>query len=314
MNIEVLMQRLKSTLLRQAKVFLALSFAALALLLYLTSLLSIATALSDTFVDIAIYLIYLLLVVIITLITYISYHLFDEEPLMAVNSYMPESDALEIENLLENKEEERFTQEKQTERHENFSSIYTAARESICFDSSKMMEGFTLLEVSQVEKRAAYLKQQHPQIIAVILLMIDEQKAKTTLEAFTPSLRDEVLTLMQESEPVSKEAVNALDQALQEELSLFQKECSLLRDLESMEIREVLRHIDKRELMFALKSAKKELQETFFANMTSKASTEFKNILASVVQVDETKSQNALKNLYLLAQRLRENGKIRAGI
>ncbi len=310
MNIEVLMQRLKSTLLRQAKVFLALSFAALALLLYLTSLLSIATALSDTFVDIAIYLIYLLLVVIITLITYISYHLFDEEPLMAVNSYVPESDVLEIENLLENREEK----EKQIESHKNFNSIYSAARESICFDSSKMMEGFTLLEVSQVEKRAAYLKQQHPQIIAVILLMIDEQKAKTTLEAFTPSLRDEVLTLMQESEPVSKEAVNALDQALQEELSLFQKECSLLRDLESMEIREVLRHIDKRELMFALKSAKKELQETFFANMTSKASTEFKNILASVVQVDETKSQNALKNLYLLAQRLRENGKIRAGI
>ncbi len=310
MNIEVLMQRLKSTLLRQAKVFLALSFAALALLLYLTSLLSIATALSDTFVDIAIYLIYLLLVVIITLITYISYHLFDEEPLMAVNSYVPESDVLEIENLLENREEK----EKQIESHKNFNSIYSAARESICFDSSKMMEGFTLLEVSQVEKRAAYLKQQHPQIIAVILLMIDEQKAKTTLEAFTPSLRDEVLTLMQESDPVSKEAVNALDQALQEELSLFQKECSLLQDLESMEIREVLRHIDKRELMFALKSAKKELQETFFANMTSKASTEFKNILASVVQVDETKSQNALKNLYLLAQRLRENGKIRAGI
>ena len=46
-NIEVLSQRLKSTLLQHSKMLLALLFGALGLLLYFTSLLSQATALSD---------------------------------------------------------------------------------------------------------------------------------------------------------------------------------------------------------------------------------------------------------------------------
>jgi len=314
MNIEVLLQHLKDTLLRQAKIFMSLFFGALALLLYLTSLLSKVTTLSDTSVDIAIYLIYLLLVVIISLITYISYHLFDEEPLVAISSYAPESDFLEIEELLDQKEEKLFNLEEESESYENFSAIYSAARKRLSFGSNKMMRGFALLEASQVEKTAEYLNQQHPQIVAIILLMTSEQKAESVFDAFSPSLRDEVLVHIQESGAVSKKALGALDLALREELSTVQEECSTLRDLGSIEIREILRHVDKRELMFALKSAKKELQEKFFVNMTSKASMEFKNILASVAEVDETKSQNALKNLHLLAQRLRENGKIRAGI
>lgn len=311
-NIEVLSQHLKSTLLQHSKMLLALLFGALALLLYFTSLLSQATALSDTFVDITIYTIYLLLVLVIGSITLISYHLFDEEPLIEMNSYTPEADVLNIGSLLGQKEKRLFVQEEQIENHGDVRDLLDAVRYRLRLGSNKAMRGYALVEVSQTEKIAQYLNEQHPQITAVILLMIDLKKAETVLEQLENTQRDEVINSIENSEDVSNEALMILDEALQKELSPLQKECSTLRHLGSAQIREILHHVDKKELMFALKGATQELQEKFFASMSSKASKEFKNVLASVSRIEQTKSHNAIKNLYLLAEQLRENGRIRA--
>ncbi len=310
MNVEVLSQQLKRTILRHYKTVFLLLFGALALLLYLTTLLSQASSLSDTFVDVAIYIIYILLVLILGSITFVGYSLLEEEPLVEINSYTPQRDVLEIESLLDQKEE--VFQEKVIEKPAGFAVVLNRARESLISGSTVRMKGYLLVEESEPEQMAEYLSQQHPQITAVTLLMIKLNRAETILEQFEISYRDDVLISIEESDTVSQEAVQLLDEALQQELSPLYEECLSLAGLQRSEVREILRHVDKKELMFALKGATQELQESFFANMSSKASTEFKNVLRSLTHIEQTKSQNAIKNLYLLAEQLRENGKIRA--
>ncbi len=310
MNVEVLSQQLKRTILRHYKTVFLLLFGALALLLYLTTLLSQASSLSDTFVDVAIYIIYILLVLILGSITFVGYSLLEEESLVEISSYTPQRDVLEIESLLDQKEE--VFQEKVIEKPAGFAVVLNRARESLISGSTVRMKGYLLVEESEPEQMAEYLSQQHPQITAVTLLMIKLNRAETILEQFEISYRDDVLISIEESDTVSQEAVQLLDKTLQQELSPLYEECLSLAGLQRSEVREILRHVDKKELMFALKGATQELQESFFANMSSKASTEFKNALRSLTHIEQTKSQNAVKNLYLLAEQLRENGKIRA--
>lgn len=311
MNIEALSQQFRTTLLQHSKLLLALLFAALALLLYVTSLLSQST-LSDTFVDIAIYSIYILLVIVLGSIAFIAYCLFEEEPLIEMSSYVPQRDGLNIDTLLTQKEESSIGQKEHTDINMNLRELLDAARNRLTLGGERGMKGYGLVETSQTEKIVHYLNQQHPQVAAVILLMIDSKKAETVLNTLENSHKDEIVYAIEQSENISNKALQILDEALQKELSPLQKECSLLQDLDSAQIREILRHVDKKELMFALKGATQELQEKFFANMSSKASTEFKKVLASVSQLEQTKSHNAIKNLYLLAEQLRENGRIRA--
>lgn len=308
----MLSQHLKSTLLRHSKMLLVLLFAALALLLYLTSLLSKATALSDTVVDIAIYTIYILLVLVLGSITFIGYCLFEHEPLIEMNSSTPVSNLLEIDELLDQKEETLVDHDEKAVVDRDDSALIYSAKSRLPSGLAKTMRGFGTVESFQTERVAAYLSQQHPQVTAVILLMIDTSKAEAILEHFEDAQRDDVVESIKGTGTIANEALTALDEALQIELSQLQQECSALQQLDATAIREILRHVDKKELMFALKGATQELQEKFFVNMSSKASTEIKNALASVSRVDQTKSQDAIKNLYLLAQRLRENGKIRA--
>lgn len=311
MKIEVLSESLKSTLLQHAKVLLVLLFSALVLLLYFTSLISQLT-LSDTFVDIAIYVIYILLVIILGSISFIVYCLLEEEPLSGMNSYTPKPDVLNIGELLTLKEEKPSVQEQESARGEDVRGVLEAARNRLAVGAERERKGYDLVEALQTEAIAPYLNEQHPQIAAVILLMIDPKKAETVLKTLEKSQRDELMHRIESTEVVSNEVLMILDKALQNELAVLQKECSALQDLESAQIREILHHVDKKELMFALKGVRQELQEKFFANMSSKASTEFKKVLASVSYLDQTKSHKAIKNLYLLAEQLRENGRIRA--
>ena len=314
MNIELLSQHLKSTLRRHSKLLLAVLFGALALLLYFTSLLSQATALSDTTVDILIYIIYILLVLILGSIAFIGYSLVEEEPLSSMNNYAPQREMFDVEELLNRESTRGANEDVQTVQKSKYSAVLSSAKERLSSSFSMSMRGFEIVDSSQTDKMMHYLKGQHPQLIALILLMIDLDKAEAILEQFEHSLSSEVISRVEDMQIVSQEALTALERALVDELRTVQRECSNLHSLESSEIREILRHVHKRDLMFALKGATQELQEKFFVNMSSKASTEFKKALASLSRVDETKNQNAIKNLYLLAQRLRENGKIRAGI
>jgi hypothetical protein len=76
------------------------------------------------------------------------------------------------------------------------------------------------------------------------------------------------------------------------------------------EIRAIQRRADKKELMYTGRGAVQELQERFFANMSSKASVEFKTVIASLLTPETVKRQKALRRVSLLAEQLRDNDKI----
>ncbi len=309
MDVEVWSRQFKNRLSQHAKKLLLLLFGLFLLLLYLTSLLSQATALSDTFVDIAIYTLYLLLISLLGSMTFIAYCMFEEKPLIEVQSYSPKRDRYEIENQAVSPVEVLLEED---DGSADYGEIIMRAKKSFPSEPDVKMQGFAAVATSETEKIVLYLSQQHPQIAAVILLAIEVEKAADILEHIESAVRDDLLVHITGMQSISQEALNGLDSALQRELIVRHEECPGLYTLESETIRTILRQINKKELMFALKGMTQELQDKFFANMSSKASAEFKKALASVSVNEPMRSRKAMKNLCLLAERLRENGRIRA--
>ncbi len=306
----MLLQPLQNSLLRHGKVVMAFLFALLSLLLYLTSLFSKSTALSGTFVDIAIYTIYILLVFVLGSMTFVVYCYFQEDNLCLFESDKAQNDGMEIEDLLDQNAAGRVEPKQKTEHRDEMAKL-AMAKERLLPSSLRSIPGVDAVESADIEEITTYLSQQHLQITAVIVLLMAPEKAVAVLEQFETSLKTSLLTALKELQSLSPEAITLLDKALVKEFSPIEEECLRLRRLESAEIRVLLRHVDKKELMFALNGATQELQEKFFVKMSANASAEFKEVLKSLSQMDATKRHNAVRNIDLLAQRLRDNGKIR---
>lgn len=310
MKIEALVQYVKQLLLRRAKLLLALLVGALLLLLYATSELSQATALSDIFVDVAIYIIYLLLVLIISAATFIVYYLSANDPLHETARPLAQEKHLKSDTTSKPKEEAPVVDRLPSGR-EMLGLQLKKARDELITAPLKTRDGYALLEASAADKALRYLDQQHPQIAAVTVLMLDPNKALDILEQMHAGQREVLLARLENSEPVSYAALTRLERALYKEFFLLQKECVALQQLNNREIQGILRRVNKKDLMFALTAVTQELQERFFANMSSKAAGEFKKVMASLPVSDLTKSRNAVENLYLLAEQLRDDGRIR---
>ena len=302
---------LKRRLNRSFSVIVASLTAALILLFYLTSLLSKATTLSDTFVDILIYTIYLSLVLVLGSMTFVLYNYFDEETLL--EPVLPiEMESLLIPNRVIPEKKALFSEHAAQEPVADIQSLLNEAKEKLPKTLPSLLKGFKELSSLALPKMFDYLSEQHPQVVSVILVTIDSDLAHRLLTLFRVELREVLLANIEGNDRIDVSLLMLLDEALLRDLWTTQKECLSLMELSDSEVRELLRHISKLELMFALKATSQELQEMFFVNMSAKASTEFKTVLHAKVDVDASKCDNALKNLYLLAQQLREDGKIRA--
>lgn len=290
---------------RQPKRYLGTLFALLALLFYATSLLSQTTKLPDTFFDIMIYTVYFLLVSVLSAITFISYLMLGKEAPHDVSIGCPVE-------MSETMTEVPLPKDDPIAVHhaEPFRVAFVAAQASLGLPREK--KGFMFLASQEIEETAAYFTQQHPQITAAVILMCDVEHVEQLLQAMSVEYREEVVRAVQQTKQVSDEALRTLEDALQRELFSLQKDCTVLHDLDNEKIRALLRRIDKKELIVALKGATQELQEKFFANMSPKALHEFKNILDTFPEIETSKRQKAVKKLALLAEQLRENGKIRA--
>lgn len=307
----MLLQPLQNSLLRHIKLVMAFLLALLSLLLYFTSLLSKSTALSGTLVDVAIYTIYILLVLVLGSMTFIAYCYFQEESLRSSESNSIPDNDMDDWNLSDEKGRGHIVQERIAGPSDEKGKL-ARAKERLLPVTLRSMPGIDAVAAAGMEEISIYLSQQHLQVAAVMLLLMEPGKALSVLAACETSLRMSMLRAIEEMQSLSPEAVTLLDKALAKEFSPVEEECTRLRKLEPAEIRVLLRHVDKKELIFALKGATQELQEKFFANMSAKASAEFQEAMRSLSQIDVSKRQNAVRNIDLLAQRLRDNGKIRA--
>jgi flagellar motor switch protein FliG len=271
-----------------------------------------ASSIPDTIVDTAIYTIYLLLVLLLGMIAWVGYALFDQDPAAVAQRFEEETETAVTTGTSPKREKKSvFPGSGESSEHAASSETMQVARQKVESDMPEGRQGFELVEASHAKPMAKYLMKQHPQLRAAVLMMIDAKKADAILEYFDASQREALIRTAAESRPVSTSVLRGLDLALYQELTPLRRDYTRLNRLKDDEIRAILRQIDKRELMFALKGATQELQERFFANMSSKASGEFRSTMALLPLPGTMKSQNAVKKLLLLAEQLRDDGRIR---
>ena len=266
------------------------------LFVYFSTLLSHTHSLSEGVVDAAIFLLFTLFIVILSAMGYLIYFFWN----------VPE-----VEEAPSVQEKRAVKPQKSTVTIEPI-EIKTAQASPLEQIQDHNYRGFGYLERLEEEALQKYLEPQHPQIIALVLMMIDEQKSRTVLSSMDALLAEKVSEVMSAPERVSERQIKKLDLALQEELLELYTECRLLHELQESEICQLLLQVDKKELMFALKGATQELQERFLANMSPKTRSWFHQLLVHAPQVPQQNSDKAIKKLSLLAKQLRENGRIRA--
>ena len=298
------LERFKQRLSKHFNGIVASLLVVLTLLFYLTSLLSQSTSLTNTVVDILIYLIYFALIFTLGSLAFVVYNYFDEDDLLMPVTLQ--------ERPLEEVMDRSVESDEANAQSLDITMIIAQYKERLNFSQEIDLKGFKRLSSLSNEEMSAYLQQQHPQLIATMLAYMPTQQAEDVLARLDSQTQEDVIVALQESRAVERSSLLVLSDALYKDLSVVKSECSLLKTLSRLEVKKILRHVSKIELMFALKGASQELQEMFFVNMSTKASAEFQSVLATKRDVSPSKSDNAIKNLYLLAQRLREDGKIRA--
>jgi len=299
----------QGVLFRHPKMVLLLLSVALATLLLLTSMLAGAGTVPENIVDAVIYTVYLLLVLLLGTIAWVSYFLLDQGRTAAEESFDDGTgSAPMIQTPL--KREEKSVLAEDANSAEKGAAPMQAISQKVQTSALERRQGLQLVEASHAKPMAKYLTRQHPQVGATVLMMIDAKKADAILQHIDAPQREFLIKTAAESRAVPTTVLCRLDLALYQELTPLRRDYARMNRLKDDEIRAILRQVDKRELMFALKGATQEIQESFFANMSSKASGEFRSAMASLPLPGTIKSQNAVKKLLLLAEQLRDDGRI----
>ncbi|BCD68404.1 flagellar motor switch protein FliG [Nitratiruptor sp. YY09-18] len=224
------------------------------------------------------------------------------------------------------------------------------------FDEQEGKEIFKELEKLDAKMVANIIKDEHPQVIALILSQLKPSKAaeilqyipkrvgvtnvreevikriasiekisSQTLKVVASTLEEELLTIGAGNEEslsgidVAAEIVNALPKEVQVELlEEVRKEDEILADnieermfkfedivkLDNRAIIEILKNVDKNDLMLALKGAPQEILDKFLSNMSKRAAEMFledMEVLGPVKKSDVEKAQKKvieeIKNL-----------------
>jgi len=291
------MSLLKARLKKEYRSYLTLLGFFLLFLFYITSLLSKNSVLNDTVIDILIYGIYLLLVLVVGSMSYIGYLVFDEVPL-----YETLSDEQPVHEMTE----VLFETPQMSEKDAFEIGIY----QPLFRDKSLSPDAFEPLQKLSQKELLKLLGEQHPQLALVLLMQRDD--AELLFEQLEPVLRQALLTRMQASLPVTPLFLKQLSEKLNTLLLRPKEACQFLASLNDAEIRELLRHVTKKELMFALKRVKQELQERFLANISSPTAERLRRAMREVGDGYGLKRHSSMEKLCLLAKQLREDGKISA--
>ncbi len=204
---------------------------------------------------------------------------------------------------------------------------------------------------------ANFLKAEHPQTIALVLVHLGEDKAAEILGYLPEALQFEVITRITSMETVPTEIVREVDEALEQELVSMggelqqmlggvQKAAEILnrcdrktsdRVLQALEetdtelaekvrklmfvfedlvaipdqgIRELLKEVDNKDLVIALKTASDELKAKIFKNLSKRAAQMLEEDLAVLGPVRLSEVEEAQQKILQVARRLEKEGKI----
>ncbi len=189
--------------------------------------------------------------------------------------------------------------------------------------------GIETLNFMEPQSAADLIRDEHPQIIATILVHLKRSQAADIL-ALLNGLLDgqnlkrskmggvrtaaEIINLMktQQEEAVItavREFDGELAQKIIDEMFLFEN----LVDVDDRSIQRLLQEVDSESLLIALKGAEPPLREKFLRNMSQRAADILRDDLANRGPVRLSQVENEQKAILLIVRRLAETGEMVIG-
>ncbi|EPK0359004.1 TPA: flagellar motor switch protein FliG [Escherichia coli] len=190
--------------------------------------------------------------------------------------------------------------------------------------------GIETLNFMEPQSAADLIRDEHPQIIATILVHLKRAQAADILALFDERLRHdvmlriatfggvrtaaEIINLMktQQEEAVItavREFDGELAQKIIDEMFLFEN----LVDVDDRSIQRLLQEVDSESLLIALKGAEQPLREKFLRNMSQRAADILRDDLANRGPVRLSQVENEQKAILLIVRRLAETGEMVIG-
>jgi flagellar motor switch protein FliG len=151
------------------------------------------------------------------------------------------------------------------------------------------VEGLKWLDAPVV---AELIKNEHPQIIATVLVHLEPEQASAVLACFAERTRNDVLLRIATLDGIQPAA---------------------LRDLDDRSIRLLLKEIDAQTLIVALKVGPPELREKFTANMSQRAAELFVEDMEALGPVRLPEVELQQRTILQIARRLADSGEIALG-
>ncbi|CTU12148.1 flagellar motor switch protein FliG [Escherichia coli] len=190
--------------------------------------------------------------------------------------------------------------------------------------------GIETLNFMEPQSAADLIRDEHPQIIATILVHLKRAQAADILALFDERLRHdvmlriatfggvrtaaEIINLMktQQEEAVItavREFDGELAQKIIDEMFLFEN----LVDVDDRSIQRLLQEVDSESLLIALKGAEQPLREKFLRNMSQRAADILRDDLVNRGPVRMSQVENEQKAILLIVRRLAETGEMVIG-
>ncbi|EGZ8826743.1 flagellar motor switch protein FliG [Escherichia coli] len=190
--------------------------------------------------------------------------------------------------------------------------------------------GIETLNFMEPQSAADLIRDEHPQIIATILVHLKRAQAADILALFDERLRHdvmlriatfggvrtaaEIINLMktQQEEAVItavREFDGELAQKIIDEMFLFEN----LVDVDDRSIQRLLQEVDSESLLIALKGAEQPLREKFLRYMSQRAADILRDDLANRGPVRLSQVENEQKAILLIVRRLAETGEMVIG-
>lgn len=185
--------------------------------------------------------------------------------------------------------------------------------------------GIETLNFMEPQSAADLIRDEHPQIIATILVHLKRAQAADILALFDGQnlkrskmggvrTAAEIINLMktQQEEAVItavREFDGELAQKIIDEMFLFEN----LVDVDDRSIQRLLQEVDSESLLIALKGAEQPLREKFLRNMSQRAADILRDDLANRGPVRLSQVENEQKAILLIVRRLAETGEMVIG-
>jgi flagellar motor switch protein FliG len=203
----------------------------------------------------------------------------------------------------------------------------TARRLTRLLEAQKHSTPFAFLKNAEMDSLHTFLKEEHPQTVALVLSYLEPAKAAEVLSKLPAERQFDIVERIAHLEHSSPEAIKHVESGLQRHLSslpfedadspeLVQETKELtfifedIAEVDDKCVQNVLKEVDRKQLALALKTASPELKEKIFKNMSRRAAEMVKEEIGLLGPVRVADVESAQEEIVDIVRRLEEAGHV----